>query len=621
MSGFYGYARRSGAGRGPGEALAAMLAAVDAPRPTRDEGYADERVAVRCRQFVVGGGAAVDCTGQTGLVAAIDGYLLERVAVIARLRAQGVAAQDDWSDARLGGELWAQSGEGALACLEGDFNLCLIDPEAGHLRLASCRQGSRHLYYAADDGAVAFSTQVGALTAVRRRAPEIDRLALLELFNFGYIGGDRSLVEGVRLLPGGCVLEVRDGAPSLRRYGSPTFAGGGAAPRFDDLVDEAIHHLDAAVAACLDRFPRPAIPLSGGLDSRAILAFAAPRRAALSVYHCAWYGREAAIARQLARTCAARWHEYDPLTFDFARVLEAGGRISDGNVHCHQYWFQPVAADLAAAGQVDVVLDGYLMDVFFGDTFLVLPEREGQRYSPAARRAIVNRLWRRCHPAFVRRAFLPGFCADYEQANRDSIDGQMAAIDEDDISRFVHRFSFANRSNRYSVALPNVQRQYIEYAYPGLHASLVDLAGRIPPRYKVGAAFARAVLGRHAPAVAAVPWAKTGRPLARGKSLGDRLAEGLKLRQVGSLALLRASGGRWDVSHRADLNRHFRHHPAFRRAFLEIAQDERTLERGIIDRGGLARLVGMIDTGWPVFFLLQTLVTVELAHRRLVDGR
>jgi len=86
------------------------------------------------------------------------------------------------------------------------------------------------------------------------------------------------------------------------------------------------------------------------------------------------------------------------------------------------------------------------------------------------------------------------------------------------------------------------------------------------------------------------------------------------------MLMLRATGGKVDLSHRADLNRHFRRHAGFRRALLDVAEDERTFSRGIIDGDGLRRLTGMIDHGWPVIFLLQALVTVELFHRRFIDN-
>ncbi len=547
-------------------------------------------------------------------VALLDGYVLNRDVLVDRLARHEIEAGPSWSDARLLAAFCQREAEPALADVDGDFNLCIVQRTTGAATVLTSRHGSRHLYCAVTSEFVAFAPHLACLATVVDAA--VDRLALQEMFNFGYIGGERSMLQGIRLLPGATVVQIAEGGSKTGCYWAPQYTNDIAgAATFDDLVDEAGAGFQSAVDLFLERFPRVAVPISGGLDSRAILAFASKRRQELPAYHCSWYAGEARIARQLTEAAGAIWHEYDPLTFDYAQILERGAQLTEGNIHCHQFWFQPLAQKMG--GRTDVVLDGYLMDVFFGDTFLVLPT--APVVDDRARRDIINGLWRRCRPDFVRRAFLPGFYEEYEQANHDSLTEQMARVEEEDLSNFIHRFSFANRSNRYSVALPNAQRHDVEYGYPGLHRPLVDLYLRIPPRYKVGAAFSRAVLTRFAPEAARIPWAKTGRPLDRGKSWTDRLAERLPLRQAGSLALLRASGGRWDLSHRADLNRHFRQQAGFRRAHLAIADDERTYSRGIIDRRGLQRLTDMIDRGWPVFFLLQSLVTVELFHRRFID--
>ena len=614
MPGLHGFIRLGSGSRSPEQVVASMLERSPRTREQVEAAFDTGNTAIRVFSFPHSGPTVGRWANH---VALLDGYVLNRVSLVSRLGARGIRADDDWEDVRLLAALHAQEGDAAIADVDGDFNLCLVQQDTGDMSLLSSRHGSRHLYYLATADFVAFSPHLACLATLV--APAVDPLALQEMFNFGYIGGDRSMLRGIRLLPGATALTVTGGHWSQSKYWESQYANGAAdvTDSFDDLVDEAGARLQSAVDLYLERFPRVAVPISGGLDSRAILALASKRKAGLSAIHCAWYEGEARIARQLAAAAGATWREYDPLRFDFARILEEGARLTEGNIHCHQFWFQPLARDLGDGGQTDIILDGYLMDVFFGDTFLMLPQ--SRPYGDQQRRDIINGLWRRCRPAFVRRAFLPAFYGDYEQANHDSLTEQMGRVDEEDLSNFIHRFSFANRSNRYSVALPNAHRHYVEYGYPGLHGPLVDLYHRIPPRYKVGAAFSRAILSRFTPEAACVPWAKTGRPLDRGRSWRDRLVEGLSLRQAGSLALLRISGGRWDVSHRADLNRHFRRHEDFRRAHLAIADDERTFSRGIIDPAGLRRLTGMIDAGWPVFFLLQSLVTVELFHRRFID--
>ncbi|HCL28449.1 MAG TPA: hypothetical protein DIC52_08440 [Candidatus Latescibacteria bacterium] len=613
MPGLHGFIRLRPGDRPAAQIVATMMQRVPREKDHVETGFDAGQTSVRLLCFT-----NKDC----GLgrwqdhVALLDGHILDRGAIVSRLRAFGMEAEDGWADASLLAALHAAAGATAMADVDGDFNLCLVHRETGALSLLSSRHGTRHLYYAVTSEGVAFSPHLAGLVSLL--SPAIDPQAVQEMFNFGYIAGDRSMMQGAKLLPGASALNVDVGGWTLDRYWEVEYANAlTGADSFDDLVDEAGAALQAAVDRHLERFSGVVVPISGGLDSRAILAFASKRQAHLPAYHCSWYAGEAEIAHQLTEAAGASWHEYDPLTFDFAQILEQGARLTEGNVHCHQFWFQPLAREIGAAPETDIILDGYLLDVFFGDTFLVLPEATS--YGEQERRNIINGLWRRCRPAFVRRVFLPGFYDQYEQANHDSLTQQMGLLEEEDLSNFIHKFSFANRSNRYSVALPNAQRHFVDYGYPGLSRRLVDLYLRIPPSYKVGAAFSRAVLNRFTPEAARVPWAKTGRPLDRNKTWSQRLAEGLSLRQVGSLALLRATGGRWDVSHHADLNRHFRRHEPFRRAHLAIADDERTFARGMIDPAGLRRLTGMIDAGWPVFFLLQSLVTVELFHRRFVD--
>jgi len=506
-------------------------------------------------------------------------------------------------------------GERGIEALQGNFNCCAFDPEKGELTLINCRHGARHLFYRITPEYFAFATEMKALVAIDRG--EVDRMAVQDMFNFGYIGGQRTMFSDIHLLEQGSILEVSAEKCEKRKYWDYSFDNADGGGGFDSLVEEGGALFDRAVQRLLDRFDNLGIPLSGGLDSRTILALASRYRQNLDVFHCAWYEGEERIARALCRAAGGHWHRYDPLAFDIADSTSEGVEISDGNVHCHQFWFLSVVRDIVEKKLAGVLFDGYLMDVFFGDTFLVIPQKE--RYTKEEKLKIINSIWRRCRPIFVEQAFLPEFYREYEEANRASIEGEMIGIDEPHLSNFIQRYSLANRSNRYSVALPNVQRQYVEYAYPGLDYELTDFYLRLPPEYKVGARYYRELLMRHALPFAQVPWVKTGKPLNAERSRFGRAMGRLPLHQLAAIPLLRLSGGRIDLSHRADLNRHFRRNATFRRFFTSILEDERTWSRGIIDRKGVERLIGFIDRGWPVFTLIQSLITVELWYRKFID--
>ena len=619
MPGLYGFfLRRERSAEQVERQIDRMARRLEVRHPVRLTEFADDRFAVHNACFHDDFAVPEACVQMTVKRVFLDGYVLNREEIHRLLEEKGMQSEPGWDDETLVSLLYGVAGEGCVDSLHGSFNLCAYDPQKKCVTLINDRHGARHLYYLSTPDWFAFATEIKALVALDGAPRKIDRLSIQDMFNFGYIGGTRTFFEDIRLFEPGTILSVGRDEIDPKKYWDFGYRNTEENASFEELVEEGGRLIEQAVSRQLARFSRVGVPLSGGLDSRAILSFAARREKSLEVFHCAWYAREECIARQLCQLNQGNWHGFDPLQFDVAETTREGMAISDGDVHCHQFWFLPVVREIRRQELAQVLLDGYLMDVFFGDTFLVLPEKE--EYSLAEKREIINGLWRRGRPLFVEKAFRREFFREYEEANRVSIEAGMDRVDEPHLSNFIHRFSFANRSNRYSVALPNVQRQYVEYGYPGLDYELTDFYLRLPPAYKDGARFYRAILVRQFPDLAQVPWIKTGQPLDRDKTWLDKLLGGrLPVRQLGTLGLLRLSGGRLDWSHRADLNRHFRQNPRFRHFFTEILEDPRTHSRGIIDREGARRLIRFVDRGWPVITLIQSLVTVELWFRQFVD--
>ena len=618
MPGIYGYFDRRGTGDAPPAVrLNQMVQKVERHHSVRLSSYADERIAVQNFRFQDSFDSPSARTVGDSVVF-LDGFVLNRDEVIAELRDRGVECQHNACDEVLVGLLYDCIGSDMVALLRGVFNICIVDKRDVRVTLINCRHGARHIFYALSEEFMAFATEPRAIAVLGSSMHKLNRRALCDMFNFGYIGGCGTLFEHVQMLKHATIFDVGSDKSSQTKYWDYNFQNKDSGKSFDEYVNEGISSIDRAVDRYLGRFERFGIPLSGGLDSRAILAFASQRVELLDVYHCSWFSREEQIARRLSDTCNAAWHVYDPLGFDYGHMLMRGFDLSDGTTHAHQFWFLPVAEDICASGNVEILLDGYLMDVFLGDTFLVLgPQGKG---GVDQVRRIINRIWRRCDPLFARKILLPGFYSEYEEANVESIDEELRKIDESNISNLIHRFSLANRSNRYSVALPNLQRQFVEYGFPGLDYDLTDFFLRVPPRHKKGAALYREILHRKFPEVAAVPWAKTGKPLTAGKSVFDLVLERFPAKALGSQLLLRMTGGKVDRSHKGDLNRLFRRDGGFRETFETILRDPRTHSRGIIDSRGVERLVNLIDRGWPLFTFVQTLVTVEMWHRTYGDG-
>ena len=133
--------------------------------------------------------------------------------------------------------------------------------------------GRLHAYHAEVDGCAVISTSALVLGALAR-AP-LDPLACQELLGTGNVYEDRSLFRGVRKLEPATIFELRGGrlAPRERTWDLRSLFPGGMAGGLGSAPALA-EALVAAVEQTLAGFARPIFDLTGGFDSRAVVAAA-----------------------------------------------------------------------------------------------------------------------------------------------------------------------------------------------------------------------------------------------------------------------------------------------------------------------------------------------------------
>lgn len=170
----------------------------------------------------------------------------------------------------------AEWGTAALERFNGMFALALWDSETRELLLARDRYGIKPLYYLDDARGLWFGSEAKAVLADPDVRAELDREGLVEYLTFQNFFTDRTLLNGIRLLPAGCWLRVRADRPvETARY-------------WDfDFHQTTTEVSEAAQADELDRLFRQAVSrqlvadvpvgsyLSGGVDSGSITALAA----------------------------------------------------------------------------------------------------------------------------------------------------------------------------------------------------------------------------------------------------------------------------------------------------------------------------------------------------------
>lgn len=184
----------------------------------------------------------------------------------------------------------AHWGTDALLKFNGMFALALWDRKARTLLLARDRYGIKPLYYAQQAQSFSFGSEQKAITAQPQFARSLDKQALLEYFTFQNIFTDRTLLQGVHLLPAGhyATLDLNTVTPTLKRsqYWDYRFRE----PEQPASKQEYVEELDRLFRQAVNRQTVSDVELgsylSGGMDSGSITAIAAQSFPNLKTFTC-----------------------------------------------------------------------------------------------------------------------------------------------------------------------------------------------------------------------------------------------------------------------------------------------------------------------------------------------
>ena len=156
----------------------------------------------------------------------------------------------------------------------GMFAIALWDNEKRTLTLIRDRLGVKPLYYGWDGKTLWFGSELKALCAFPHWRPEIDRTALGDYFQFGYITAPLSIYQKVRKVqPGHMVTLGSEGGPSELRYWSVLdVASQPLNGSEDDLANDLEALLEDAFKLRMVSDVPVGVFLSGGTDSSVLAA-------------------------------------------------------------------------------------------------------------------------------------------------------------------------------------------------------------------------------------------------------------------------------------------------------------------------------------------------------------
>lgn len=223
---------------------------------------------------------------------------------------------------------WNEWGPECVSRFNGMFAFAVWDRRQQALFLVRDRYGIKPLYYACWGQSFVFGSEQKALLKHPDAGGGLDTKALVEYFTFQNIFTDRTLQEGVRLLPAASIARIAlggDGTPAVTRYWDYRFREPETPADPREYREELDRLLRQAVTRQLVTDVELGSYLSGGMDSGTLTALAARELPYIKTFTCGFdmssaSGIELAFdERSKAEAMSARFK-----TEHYEMVLKAG---------------------------------------------------------------------------------------------------------------------------------------------------------------------------------------------------------------------------------------------------------------------------------------------------------
>jgi asparagine synthase (glutamine-hydrolysing) len=550
------------------------------------------------------------------LLAIMEGELYDVDEQRRRLAAEGRGFRGD-SHAEVLLQGYLQGGESFLQSLHGMYTAALWDKRAERLLLINDHFGMKPLYYVKLAGRLLFASEIKALLV----DPEVPRKSnargLAQWFAFGQLLGEDTLLEDIHLLPaaGWLTYDLREDKLLVRKYWQLE-----PAKLENDLSEtEILERVDEAFQRAVERrlhgSPKLGISLSGGLDSRTILAAIDPARSPVTAVSMGMEGSiDLLSARRMAEIMKIPFHTHVLDAHFLSRFEEHLRRmvhLTDGQYvsQCIVMPTLPVYRELG----IEVLLRGHAGELMHmekayeyslnEDAFAIHDDASLEKWLLGHLRA--GLLDSTKEPLFAGRKQ-----GEMAQLAQDSL--RQCLRDSAHITPSIHRIwhLFVSQRLRRETAQSMVKFGSVaETRMPFVDKDLIALLLAIPPLMKRGEKIQTHILRRHKPEFLEITNANTGTRVGAGP-----LALLFGKTRLRVLAKLGVRG--YQPYERLGL--------WLRRELRPLVEDlllsERSLERGLFNPDAVREVVAQHwSTRRNYTELLLVLMTFEMGQREFVD--
>ncbi|MCH8148990.1 MAG: hypothetical protein IH987_13590, partial [Planctomycetes bacterium] len=395
-----------------------------------------------------------------------------------------------------------------LAATNGPFAAAIWDGDRRRLELITDRHGMYPIYVASYRSAFLFSGQIKGIWAVGVVPTDVDPLAICLMLSTGELVSDITLFRNIRLLSAGSRTTVSASGMESENYWGYEFQ------ERDDLdFSAAAQQLGGLLRRGVERICRHSssvgVPLSGGLDSRVLLA-ATPDPADVPSF--TWGVEGCRDLRYASAAADAVGSPHQSFVFDggyLKRLAAFGVWLTEGQLPAVDFHVLPYVVEVAR--KCDVILNGYAGDAILGGNFI-----KKNWWCATTREKAAAALWQwrdiQC-PADFRHRILGKAMegCDFTDA-RKAFEGALMAMPGETPMGAAQAFLLAHRVRRRTSCGTALMRWRVESDHPFFDNDFFDFAGSLPYGWRYRHRLYLEVMRRCFAEVAGVRWQRTGLP-------------------------------------------------------------------------------------------------------------
>jgi len=424
------------------------------------------------------------------------------------------------SDVQVLKDLFLKHKEDTFTKLKGQYFVCIWDGNTQTAYMSNDRYGLVPMYYTETKDFFALAPEIKCFINPNSLDEELDLVAVSEFFSFGYILGDKTYLKNVRLFPPASVVIFKGNHLEIKEYWDYRFPEDNVKPEME-LIDESYHLHKQAMRRCVAYDEKTFVPLSGGLDSRNIVAYLDQMGTKVFTSTYGYQGcHEHIYSKKVAQLLGLQNEFYELLPTYIKDHCDLIVSLSDGMMSlCHAHNIPSMINDKARGFRGRI--SGYLGEDIAGGNLIPIHISQPDYRKAKTKNEKINYILKR-HNSLVPVSQIESLVQSinrYGDLGKDLKDHIHSQIRSDEPSaRVQDYFDFLQRQRRHVLILKVITVAFMEYLLPFTDYDLFDFYTSLPYKYREGEYVSKHniyvnTFKKYFPELAKIPWQMTNAPI------------------------------------------------------------------------------------------------------------